>query len=446
MALERATVTPRRIEPWIGREMAGENDVERAFATTLGEVEHPSEVLRKRSEWHHRVGELYDHMVDRDAHLSGLELKRGDAVLNLPRRIEPGDASPLALEAAELSRWALGQIETLSINYRHQLESRGRGLAFEEIVWERLERGPYAGATVPVAMIDRPMHRFAFARKDHQLHVRRWQTTKRESRLAARGSLGGISGIPAPAGKFQISRSGTKDSPWGGKALLDQCYWYWFLKNHGWKWWAVSVEKWAQPTAKVTYPYNPADKKADRDLQEKALALAEAFQTEYAVAVPEGVLLELLEATRSGGFSYENFVDSCNRAMSLLWMGEINTSGLRPGVGAFASEKVSNEIRKEKVALDARDLGSAWSDGVLRWIADVNDGPGVASPKLIIETVEAEDRKLRQEAMGRVLDAGQPVPRRDFYLAHQVRMPEPGEAVVEGVAVAQQQLDEVELK
>ncbi len=407
-------VSRRRVEPWIGREMAGEHDVERTFASSsFAEDPHPSEILAKRSEWQHRLGELYDHMLRTDAHLAGLELKRGDAVLGLPRRIEPGDASPQAAAAAELARWALSKIEGLGINYRHQLGARGRAIAFEELIWERVGRGPNAGAVVPVAIIDRPMHRFAFKRG--VLHVRR-----------AAGDP-----LPAPPAQFQIFRHGSKDSPWGGNALLDCIYWFWYLKKHGWKFWAVFTEKWAQPTAIARYRHQSGgDGTANQDRQRQALSIVQAIQSEYALAVPEGVVLELLEASRSGSISYKEFVDSCSRAMSIVYLGEINTSGLRPGVGAFASEKVSNEIRKEKVGLDAHDLGAAWSDGILRWISEANYGPDVAPPRLVIESIETEDREQRQQGQERVLAAGEAIPRRDFYLAHQVREPEAGEPVV----------------
>ena len=33
------------------------------------------------------------------------------------------------------------------------------GVSIEEVMWERMPRGPLAGAVVPVDPIDRPMHR-----------------------------------------------------------------------------------------------------------------------------------------------------------------------------------------------------------------------------------------------------------------------------------------------
>ncbi len=416
----REHLVPARVEPWLGREMAGDHQVERLWNTsTFREDPHPSEILRTRSEHKHRIGELYDRMIEKDTDLAGILGKREDAVLALPRFIEPADSTPEADEAARLCQYALSLVPNLNDNLRHQLASLGRGIAVEELVWEQLPRGPYKGAWVPVDLIDRPMWRFAFV--DGKLHVRR-PTGKP---------------VAAPPGKFLVWSRGTKDTAWG-KPLLDQAYWYWFIKHHGWKWFAVHVEKWASPTIVVRYDVakqelakgSSGQHGVSRENQAKALEVAKAIQVEMAAALPKGIDLDTFEAKRSGNDAYQTFISLCTRAMALLFLGEVNTSGLRPGVGAYASEQVSNEIRKEKVVLDAHDGGAHLKDHLLRPITEINFGPDAPVPRFVLDHVETEDREQRREGIALALSEGLPVPKRYFLQTMQVPPARDGEEVI----------------
>lgn len=421
MSASPSVVTVPRLDSSFASELASQQAVGGWVATTLGgEDVHPSELLRTKSERGWRVGELYDRMISSDLDLAGYIGKRLDAVLTLPRWIRPADSSPAALEVAEFCRAALSQIKGFDINLRHQLESRPKGLAIDELLWERLSRGPLAGAWMPVAAIDRPMWRFKF--KAGQLFVRR---------------LSGSPDLVAHPAKFLAMRFGTKDSPWG-RGFLEDLYWHWYLKKNGLKFFAVFLDKWAQPTAIGKYRHQSGDgkEKLNEEAQRDLLAAIEAIQSEYGVTLPEGLTIDLLEATRSGSANYESFLGVLNRSMANAILGEVDTSGAAKGPGSFAKAEVSNAVRKEKVTLDAHDLSAHLRDHLLAPLVAVNFGPDVAVPRFEIDAIEAEDRKLRQEGAAAVLAAGLPVPRRDFYAVHLVREPAEGEEVVRSASPA----------
>lgn len=409
-----AVVVPR-LDRTFAQEIAGERQVERWLPTSInGEDLHPSEILRKHSERCWRVGELYDRMIGSDLDLAGYIDKRFDAVLALPRWIVPVDSSPRAVEVAEFCQAALSLVSNLASNLQHQLLSHPKGIAIEELVWEKIPRGPLAGSWLPTQMIGRPMWRFKF--KSGELYVRR--------------PLGEAE-TPAPPGKFLVMRRGAKDSPWG-EPKLDDVYWYWWLKKNGLKFFAGFLDKWAQPTAVGTYRHQKgADAvQANEEAQKQLLAAIEAMQSEYGIALPEGLKIELLEATRSGSASYESFVGLLNRSMALAFLGEVDTSGASKGPGSFAKSQVSNEVRMEKVTRDAHDLSSHLTDHLLAPIVAVNWGADEPVPRFQIDTIEAEDRQLRQAGIAAVLDAGEAVPRRYFYQTYQVPVPRDGEEVV----------------
>lgn len=398
----------RRAEPWLGREIASRAAVE--FVFTGGEDRHPSRILRTRSKPIQQLGELYDEMLERSS-LAGLWLKRCRAVMALPRTIEPANSSPEALAAADLCRAALAEVPQFDGSLEALLSGISHGVSISEIVWQQPSGGVLAGMWVPAEILDRPLCRFGF--KCGALHVR----SRERAELVA-----------VPPLKFLVARHGTKDSPWG-RALLDRAYWAWFVLGHVEKFWAVFIEKWAQPTTLGKFKHSPDDKveKARRDALLSAL---QAIQMDYAVVIPEDLDASLLEATRSGSASYETFIASLERRLSLLFLGEVDTSGMGKGPGSFAKSQTSNTVRLEVVKGDAHWLGSVVSDTLLRWITGINLGPLAPPPKLVIDTLEAEDRELRQEGIAKTLAAGLPVSRAFFYRTHQVPVPRPGEELV----------------
>lgn len=405
-----------RLDSSFARELASERAVGGWTPTVFADEDaHPSEILRTKSERAWRVGELYDRMISTDLDLAGFIGKRVDAVLQLPRWIRPVDSSPQAREVAESCRAALAMIRGFDINLRHQLESRPKGIAHDELIFEKLSRGPFAGLWAPVAAYDRPMWRFKFKRG--QLFVRRCATGQ---------------DIPVSAPRVLTMRSGTKDTA-HGRGYLEDIYWPWYLKKNGLKFFAVFLDKWAQPTAIGKYKHQPGK---DREaLNEKAqadlLAAIEAIQSEYGITLPEGLGIELLEASRSGSANYEAFIALLTRSMANAILGEVDTSGAAKGPGSYAKSAISNTVRKEKVVLDAHDLSAHLTDNLLAPLVAINWGPDVPVPRFEIDAIEAEDRKVRQDGIAAVLDAGMPVPRREFYSVYLVREPVDGEEVVQ---------------
>ncbi|HSN86279.1 MAG TPA: DUF935 family protein, partial [Thermoanaerobaculia bacterium] len=326
-----AQAAERRLRPYVG-ELAADPMLFRSFGTfgRWQEIPHPSRFVRERSEDGDRVGELYTRMVETDANIAALWEKRVKAVLALPRTIRAADSTPLAEEIAVFIQTALSRIPLRVVPISNTLEAVIKGVAINEVLWERQTRGPLAGAWLPVDVLDRPMWRFGWSAKDGTLHV-----VPHPGRIAP---------VPAPPMKFQVLSYGTKDNPWG-RALLDRLYWVWYLKRHAAKYWSVFVERFAQPLVKGTYPY-----KADQDIANKAnedrlLAILNTIRTGSSIALPTGLDISFLEASRGGDASYSSFVAWLEHAEALLMLGEVDTSGLAKGAGSFAKAMISNEVR-----------------------------------------------------------------------------------------------------
>jgi phage gp29-like protein len=347
--------------------------------------------------------------------MAGLWEKRVKAVLSLPRFIRAADSSPAAEETALFVRTALSQIPLRVVPISNTLEAILKGVAINEVMWERVARGPLAGAWLPVDLIDRPMWRFGWSQSDKTLHIL-------SNRLR-------FEPLPAPPMKFQVLTYGTKDNPWG-RALCDRLYWVWYLKKHASKYWALFVERFAQPLAKGTYPYKPGQEATNKEHQDRLLAILSAIRTGTAIALPEGLDVAFLEATRGGDASYAAFLSWLDRAEALLLLGEVDTSGLAKGPGSFAKSQVSNEVRLETVDHDAHLLGSFETDTLIRWIVLLNFGPDAPIPRSVYDSTDAPDRDQRMRGISLALNDGVAVPEGYYRMTMRVPAPAEGEPVV----------------
>jgi phage gp29-like protein len=375
----------------------------------LGEDEHPSKIVRDKSEPGDRMCEVYDRMLSTDATLAGLWEKRSKAVIGLPWTIVPGDESPEAQQIADACLEMVWAIRSLEVNLAHLLSATAKGCAFEEMRWEMLRRGRLAGKWAPVELADRPIWRFGF--RLGELHLR-----TREAQLT-----------PIPPGRILHLAHGTKDNPYGA-ALLDRVWWFYWLSLHAWKYYGVALEKWASPTVMVPYA-RTGDDTVDQPTVAQALAVAADVQSEYAIAVPNDVKVELLEATRQGHVSYEAFLQLLDRAKALFFLGEVDTSGLSQGPGSFAKNTVSNEVRFETIVADARQLEDALTDGLIAPFVRVNYGIDAPAPYWEFEVEEASDRALRQDGAKELLNRGLPMTEAYMYRLHQVPQPKAGEKI-----------------
>lgn len=421
--VRRKRASLRRVDPpvsavvpkadsMIERELAGL--VQTSRFSFRKEIPPPSEILRKRSKVGWNLGHLWDHMLERDGFLYGLWCKRWKAVLGLPRYILPADETPRAKEIAHFCRLALSEVPSFHINLRHQFLSLTHGWSADEIMWQHRTAGKISGKW-GLDLIDRPMSRFLY-KTDCRLYVRRPDGNH----------------VAAPDGKFLVMRTGSKDNPWGGLGLLHYLYWYWFAGEHGWKYFHILIEKWAQPTAVGKYN-RVRDSKVNEANVNTLFQAIDQIQTEYSIVIPDDLVVTLLEAKRGGEVSYEKFISLANLAKALIILGEADTSGMEQGQGSFARRRVSNDVRLETIRIDAHELDAHMTDNLLRLLVEVNFGADAPVPFWFTEVDDAEDLKMRQERADAMLDRGLPLPLESYYHLNKQRLPREGESIIRSV-------------
>lgn len=203
-----------------------------------------------------------------------------------------------------------------------------------------------------------------------------------------------VDGELVPARKFIVWSFGGHDHNPYGLGLGHQCYWpVWFKKNAV-RFWMIFAEKFGSPTPIGKYPPGKEEQK------QTLLDAIDAIQQETGVAIPEGMVIELLEAQRTGQDNYEGLCEYFDRAIAKIILGQTLTSDTgKSGGGSYALGNVHNEVRRELLKADADSMCECINRTVVRWLVDYNfpmEGR-TGYPRVWRLTEPEEDLKLLAE-------------------------------------------------
>jgi len=325
---------------------------------------------------------LYEE-IERDAHAFACLHKRKMAVISRPWEVTPASESPLDMRAAEVVEAQLDAIgfDHLCLNL---LDAINKGFAVGEILWVLNKLG-IAASEVRA----RDQRRF-------------WFGENYELRLKTLTNL--LPGEALPERKFIVHTLGAKDNNPYGLGLGSKLFWLVWFKRQGITFWLTLLDKFGSPTSVGKYPAGtqPPD-------QQKLLDALSAISQDAGVIVPDGMVIELLEATRGGNAGYEQMIRYMDEQISYCVLGE--APGAKSSGGALASAAITrNEVRLELVQYDSDMLSATLNSTLVRWISEFNV-PGATPPTIWRKISEPEDIKMRAERdkilfeMGGVPDA-----------------------------------------
>lgn len=313
---------------------------------------------------------VYDVILSDDQVFSTLQQRRG-AVVSRNWDVLPGDESdPRSVAAAEALKDNLQRIGWDRVTDK-MLYSRFYGYAVAEIVWETDSDSDVMWA---MGIKVRHARRFRFDDQD-------------QLRLITRGTP---QGELLPDRKFWVVQSGASDDdePYG-RALAEWLYWPTLFKRNGLRFWNNFLDKFGEPTKVARYPRGTPQSEID-----KVLAALQAIATDTGIALPEGFLLELLEAKRSGVADYKDLCRYMDGAISKVVLSQTMTTD----DGASLSQaKVHSDVKMEVIKADADLLSDGFNAGPARWFTDYNFGPDVASPIVMRDVEEEIDTKHQAE-------------------------------------------------
>lgn len=193
-----------------------------------------------------------------------------------------------------------------------------------------------------------------------------------------------------PDKKFWTFATGADhdDAPYG-LGLAHWLYWPVWFKRHGHRFWALYLEKYGMPSGKGTY-----QKGATPAEQRELLNSIRALRHDSAIIVPEGMAVELLEASHGGTADYAAFVAAMNAAILVAAIGQ--TASTQGTPGRLGNDDTQNSVRLDIVRADADLLSASFNAGPAKWLTEWNF-PGAAVPGVWRTVEEPEDLKTRSE-------------------------------------------------
>ena len=250
----------------------------------------------------------------------------------------------------------------------------GRGVA--EVIWE------LDGSLVRIADI-RPRDPFRFR------HDAKRRLLLQEGMAAGRRM---------PAKKFWLLyRPGGVGSLGGGQGLAYYLYWPVYIKRNALSFWATFAEKFSSPSVKGIVP--PMATEAEK---QELLRACGTLGSEAAVVIPEGMQIELLEATRRGGGDYKEFVAAMNQAISKVILSQTMTTD----DGSSRAQAVVHETVRDKIVKsDAELLCESFNRSAVKWWAEWNF-PNAKPPRVLRRMKEVDDLNARVARDAQLMDRG----------------------------------------
>lgn len=308
--------------------------------------------------------------LKRDGHTGAVLGKRKLAVTSRAWSIKPASK---ASKDAEVAQVVTAAFEHLRFNRlcKRLLDAVLKGYAVAEVMWEYRD-----GLWLPNRVIARDPRRFLF-------------NTDGELRMLTREAP--LEGEQLPDRKFIVHRYGGDDDTPYGLGIGSQLFWPVLFKRKGITFWLTFADKFGSPTALGKYPTS-----AGLPEQKKLLAALAAIAQDTGVIVPEGMVIELLEASRTGSVdTYEKLVRYMDEQISKAVLGEtMSTTASAAGLGSGQAE-VQDGVRLEVAKDDSDELNETLEDTLIRWIVEYNFGAGVALPKLERQFEQPEDLAKR---------------------------------------------------
>ncbi|MBF2055098.1 MAG: DUF935 family protein [Candidatus Sericytochromatia bacterium] len=349
---------------------ANGRDITRGYIEGLPYIDASDRVLTKAGGY-----DGYEKLLQ-DDQVSSCFAQRRHAVISRTWSVTPGGKKRRDKQAADFITETLQDLDWDTITDQF-LYARFYGFAVAEMLW-CVKNGRVMVEDIRV----RDRRRFVFG-TDFQLKL-----------LTTSNPMGEA----LPAKKFWYKAVGAShaDDPYGlglGHAL----YWPVWFKHNGAKFWAVYLEKFGAPTALGEFP-----RTASETEQRQLLSTLSEVSTESGIAVPEGFKISLLEASRGGNASYENWQKYWDSAIAKIILGQTMTTD---DGSSYSQATVHYDVRQDLVAADADLICESANCSWVKWLIDWNF-PGAAYPKIYRDMEDAEDIDARVTRDKTLFDMG----------------------------------------
>lgn len=356
---------------------------------------NPDDVLQGRGRGRYQAYED----LKKDGHTYSVLNKRYLQVVSREWKVEAASSSRADKKAADMVRYHLTHLaarvedeDIVAVGFDalcyNLLDAILKGYKPAEILW-----GEDGSEIFPAQVKTRNQERFPFGVSD--------RTGKWEMRMFTPEDM--VNGVPVqflyPRKFFVHSFGAVDDNPYGvgiGRTL----WWNVFFKKQDIKFWLQFIDKFASPTAIGKYP-----KGATQEQKATLLKALNAIATDAGVAVPEGMEILLLEASRSGSIScYEGLAKYMDSEISKAVLGETLSTEVGD-TGSYAAAQTHDKVRMQLAKADADLLSDTLNRTLIKWITEYNF-PNAKPPRLWRDFGEQENLDSRVQRDKTLFDMG----------------------------------------
>ena len=371
-----------------------------SFSKYQKSIANPDPILKKTKAGIEKGIELFSEMK-RDAHISAALQSRKRSVLKYDFAILPASDKQVDKTNAEFLQEEIKKIYYNLAGYI--LDGIPMGVSFTEVMYKITDLVRIAGIK------KRKQKRFTF-------------DSEGNPRLKTSANY---DGEEVPDNKIIVATYEEEDDNKYGEAVLSNCFWPWWFKKHGVLFYANYLERFGQPLIVGKYPTGTKKEK-----REELFEAVEAIQTDFAVTIPEGFVIELIEAATKGATdSYGLFLEYMGRQLSKA----ILSSTLmidEAQHGTRAQAVVHKEGSAEVIEADIRFLEMEINQTVLKWLTEWNFNTDKV-PEISILYKNDEATKEDMEKLKIIsVDIGAPIPFEYVLEKNKIPIPVDGDQVL----------------
>ncbi len=362
-----------------------------------------------------RQAELFEQILEKDAHLLGEASKRENAILDVEFQIEPASDSARDNQVAQfVSEFLEGQTDWPDVQVAMQ-EAIGRGFSAMEIMWD-----VSAGQAVPSSFESLESKRFLF---QDEVGV----VAKTPRLISDASPMGEI----IPAWKVLMHRYGGKSGHPTKSGIYRVCAWMFLFKNYAIKDWVIFCEVYGMPLR--LGKYSPGATEDDKSALIQAISM---LGSDAAGIISKSTEIEFVETAKgtTSADLYKFLAQFCNAEMSKAILGQTLTAEVGDK-GSYAASKVHNDVRKDLTRSDARAMAATVRQQIIRPMVGFNFGWDAPIPGYKPVFDEDDDLKEKADWVCEILDrTSVKIPRTWFYKEFKIPEPKDNEAVIEGAA------------
>ncbi|OEU65810.1 MAG: hypothetical protein BA863_08965 [Desulfovibrio sp. S3730MH75] len=230
-------------------------------------------------------------------------------------------------------------------------------------------------------------------------------------------------GLELPPYKFIVFKPRLKSGIpiRGGLAML--AAWAFIFKSYTLKDWMAFLEVFGMPVR--LGKYGPSASEAD--IQTLISAVAN-IGTDAAAVVPESMMMEFIEIASKGGEKvFEGKARFLDEQVSKGVLGQTMTAD---SGSSEAQSRVHNEVRKDILTADARQLEACINECLIRPYVDLNYGPQEHYPRFRLPVLDEEDVSALVQNIATLLPAGLRVSQAEIRSKLGLREPKEDEPVL----------------